>query len=378
MSSAAALTLLTELLPTGVLPAMAASLHTTPSRIGFLASAFATASTVAAIPLTTLALRLPRRALLLGLLAGLAVANTITAVSSSYPLTLLVRVAAGLVNGMLWSMLAGYAARMVPAAQRGRAVAITLAGITVTLAAGLPAATALARWVGWRVTFALVAALAAVLVVWIRATVPPIGGATTGGLVVSLMRTLRTPGVRIVLATTCLLLAGHQTLYTYISPFVAQAGIDHVSLVLLAFGAAAVAGIWVTGTVIDRHLRTAMLIAAGLFATTMLTLGALATHHPAVMLGAVVAWGLAFGGIPTLLQTALIDAAGSGQADTATAMQTTVYNAAIAAGSLLGGIILDHGSPAGLPWTPVALATAGLATVATARHHGFPAKRQPM
>ena len=66
-------------------------------------------------------------------------------------------------GGTLWSMLAGYAARMVPARQRGRAIAVVLAGITVALSAGIPAGTALAGAFGWRACFGLLAGLALLL-----------------------------------------------------------------------------------------------------------------------------------------------------------------------------------------------------------------------
>ena len=78
--------------------------------------------------------------------------------SGWYPLTFAARLAwPGVMGGTLWSMLAGYAARMVPARQRGRAIAVVLAGITVALSAGIPAGTALAGPVGWRASFGLLA-----------------------------------------------------------------------------------------------------------------------------------------------------------------------------------------------------------------------------
>ena len=148
LSATAALILVTELLPVGLLPQMSASLGVSEGRVGFLATAYAGAATLAAIPLTAVTRGLPRRPLLLGLLAGFAVANAATALSSAYWVTFAVRLLVGLLGGIAWSMLAAYAARMVPAARRGQAIAIVLAGITLALAVGLPAATAMAAWTG--------------------------------------------------------------------------------------------------------------------------------------------------------------------------------------------------------------------------------------
>jgi predicted MFS family arabinose efflux permease len=106
----------------------------------------------------------------------------------------------------------------------------------------------------------------------------------------------------------------------------------------------------------------------------MLILG-LAARAPAALLAAAALWGAAFGGAPTLLQTALVDASGPASADVATALQTTVYNVGIAAGSLAGGLVLGGTGPAGLPWMTLAFTVAALGTVAAARRHAFPQER---
>lgn len=182
------------------------------------------------------------------------------------------------------------------------------------------------------------------------------------------------PGIRTVLAVTLVLLTAHQVLYTYIAPFAARSGFGHTSLILLVFGAATAGGIAAAGILADRHLRPVLLAALALVMTAMITLGWWASI-PAVLLPAVALWGAAFGGAPTLLQTALTDASGPGHADVATSMQTTVYNIGIAAGSLAGGLVLQRGGAGALPWATSLLSAAALATVATARRHAFPADR---
>src|SRR5215468_3501444 len=172
LSAAACIDVMTDLLPAGLLPQMGASLRVPDSRIGYLVSAFAIASAVAAIPVTAALGRIPRRVALIGALAGFALCNVATAVSPSYPLTFAVRLLAGIMGGALWSMLAGYAARMVPAERRARAIAIVLAGITVALSLGVPAGTALAGAIGWRASFAMLGGLALVLTGWVRLAVP--------------------------------------------------------------------------------------------------------------------------------------------------------------------------------------------------------------
>jgi predicted MFS family arabinose efflux permease len=165
----------------------------------------------------------------------------VTAFSSSYPLTFTARLLAGVMGGTLWSMLAGYAARMVPARLRGRAVAVVLAGITVALCAGLPAGTAVAAALGWRASFALLAGLALLAAAWARWQVPGFPGEAAAGRA-PLRRVACRPGIPVVLLVTLLLLTGHQAMYTYIAVFAERSGFGRTGLVLLVFGAATVAG----------------------------------------------------------------------------------------------------------------------------------------
>ena len=369
LATAAFTDVVTDLLPAGLLPQMSSSLRVPEARVGLLVSAFAVASALAAIPVTAVLRGLPRRPVLQWVLAGFALLDAVTAVSSWYPLTFLARLAAGVLGGTLWSMLAGYAARMVPARQRGRAIAIVLGGITVALCGGIPAGTALAGALGWRASFGLLAGLALLLVAWIRWQVPAVGGDPASRRT-PVRRVARLPGIPAVLAVTLLLLTGHQAMYTYLAPFAP----GRTGLVLFVFGGATVAGIWVTGIVADSHLRPVLLAALTLIATAMLVLG-LAAREPVALLAAAALWGVAFGGAPTLLQTALVDASGPASADVATALQTTVYNVGIAAGALAGGLVLGGTGAAALPWVTLAFTVAALGTVATARRRAFPPDR---
>jgi len=373
LSTAAFTAVLTELLPAGLLPRMAPALGVSEARIGFLVTGYAVASFAAAIPLTALLRGLPRRPVLVGTLLGFALSNAVVALSSSYALTFAARLVAGCAGGTLWAMLAGCAARMVPPERRGRAIAVVLAGITLALSLGVPAGTALAGAVGWRTAFGELAAVAVLLVGWTHARVPGSPGEAPHARV-PLARVALLPGVPAVLSVTLFLLVGHQVMYTYVAPFAAHAGFGRTGLVLLLFGAATVVGIWITGVLVDRRPRAALLGALGLCAAVMPTLG-LAAGVPGVLPVSVALWGLAFGGAPTLIQTALVDVSGPERADVATSLQTTVYNAGIAVGSLTGGGVLSGPGAGALPWTALPLIALALTVVALNRRNAFPSGR---
>jgi predicted MFS family arabinose efflux permease len=365
LATAAFTDVMTDLLPAGLLPQMSGSLHVPEARIGLLVTAFAVTSALSAIPVTAALRSLPRRGVLIVVLTGFALFDAVTALSSSYPLTFAARLLAGVMGGTLWSMLAGYAARMVPAGRRGRAIAIVLAGITLALSAGLPAGTALAARLGWRPAFALLATLALIVAAWIRWKAPGFPGERAGQRP-PLRRVAVRPGIPAVLAVTLLLLTGHQELYTYLAPFAARSGPGHTGLVLLVFGLATIPGLAVTGLLADRHLRSVLVAALTLVVAALLALG-LTGRDLGPMLAAAALWGAAFGGVPALLQTALISASGPGYADMATSLQTTVYNIGIAAGSLVGGLVLQGAGAPALPWAASVLIAAALAIVSCRR-----------
>ncbi|MFE4392610.1 MULTISPECIES: MFS transporter [Streptomycetaceae] len=372
MSTAGFVTIMTEALPAGVLPAMSADLGVGQSAAGQSVTLYAVGSIAAAIPLTAVTGRLPRKRLLLVAVGGFAAANAVTAVSPDYPLTMAARFAAGLVAGLLWALLAGYARGIVAPEQRGRAMAVAMAGSTVALSVGVPAGTLLAGLVGWRVTFGLMSVIAVALTGWMLLALPPLPGRADQARV-PVRRVLRTPGVATVLAVTATFVLAHNVLYTYVAALLAPLGLDgRTDTVLLVIGLSSLVSILGTGALIDRYLRPLTIAASVLLAAAALLLAAAllgSTGRPAYAAAAL--WGLGFGGAATLLQTAVADAAGLA-GDIAQSLLVTCWNLGIAIGGLAGGLLLDHAGPTALPWSALVLLAAALTTTIGGRRHGFP------
>ncbi|CAB3787390.1 Purine ribonucleoside efflux pump NepI [Paraburkholderia fynbosensis] len=361
--------IITETLPAGLLPQIAAGLGMSTSLAGQTVTAYAMGSLLAAIPLTIATQGWRRRNVLLLTIIGFLVFNSITALSSNYWLTLAARFFAGVSAGLAWSLLAGYARRMVPAHQQGKALAVAMIGSPIALSLGVPLGTWLGTAISWRSAFALMSALTLVLIVWVLATVPDYPGQASHERQ-PLRRVFTTPGVRPVLAVVIAWMLAHNILYTYVAPFVAQAGLAaHVDVVLLIFGVAALVAIGVAGRLVDHHLRAAVLASLAIFAVVSLLFVWLA-RVPAAVYAGVTVWGLTFGGAATLLQTALADTAGEG-ADVALSMNVVAWNGAIAGGGLVGGVLLDAWGAQSFPPVVVILLATGFAIAWLARAHGF-------
>ncbi|WP_084533049.1 MFS transporter [Nocardia fusca] len=372
LSTAAFLTIMTEALPAGILPAMSRGLGVTESAAGQTVTVYAVGSLVAAIPLTAATAGWPRKRLLLLALAGFVVANSVTAVSDVFAVTMVARFLGGVVAGLLWAMMAGYARRMAAPHLRGKATAIALAGTPVALSIGVPAGTFLADLVGWRYTFAIMTVLTLVLVVWVLAVVPDFSGQAKRTRM-PLRQATTLPGVVPVLVAALGFVLAHNIVYTYIAPLLDGTGLAaRVDTVLLVFGVVALASIWITGVLIDRHLRGLVLTSFTLFAVATLGLG-LFTGTAWLVYASAALWGLAFGGAGPLLQTAAAEAAGADEAvDVVQSLVVTTWNIGIAAGAVLGGLLLSGIGSAALTWGALVILLIALAVVVTARRHGFP------
>ncbi|MCF5546241.1 MFS transporter [Pseudomonas salomonii] len=361
--------IVTETLPAGLLPLISDGLAISPSMAGQMVTAYALGSVLAVIPMTIATRGWRRRNVLLLTIVGFLLFNSITALSSHYGVTLVARFFAGVAAGLAWSLLAGYARRMVAPHQQGRALALAMVGTPIALSLGVPLGTWLGGLVGWRTTFGLMSALTLLLIVWVLAKVPDYPPQPAHQRL-SLGQVLTTPGVRPVLAVVISWMLAHNILYTYIAPFVARAGLaERVDLVLLVFGIAALLGIWLTAKLVEPLLRKTVLASLVAFAAVTLVFGFVGSVPQVVCLGVAV-WGLSFGGAATLLQTALADAAGEG-ADVALSLNVVAWNSAIAASGVVGGVLLETWGVASFPWAMALLLLVALVIACTAHAHGF-------
>lgn len=301
--------ILSETLPAGLLDQIANGMHISQAMAGQWVTAYALGSLLTAIPLVTLTQGWYRRRALLLAIIGFVLFNGLTALSTSNSVTLVLRFFTGAAAGLAWGLIAGHARRMVPVAQQGRAMALAMLGQPIALSLGLPIATWLGAGLGWRATFVVVTVVALLLVVWVLRSVPEYPGHAAGNRRAA-KQVLRTPGVLLVLLVILSWILGHNILYTYIVPLLAAAGmVADIGPVLMVFGLSALAGIGMVGLLVDRHLRTLVLLSLVGFALATLALGQASSW---LMYLSIALWGLTYGGAPTLLQTACADAAGEG------------------------------------------------------------------
>ncbi|MDP4502934.1 MFS transporter [Nonomuraea turcica] len=320
-----------EMLPVGLLTSIAADLGVSAGTAGLTMSAPGLVAAVSAPVLAVATRRLDRRTVLLGLMALLAVANLAGALAPSYPLMLAARVITGVSIGGFWAFAAGLGTRLAPERHVGRATSIILSGVSVASVLGVPAATFVSSFAGWRTAFAAMGVLALALLALLAATVPPLPGEARGA------RAGRVSGpLKVALVLTVLIVSGHFAAYTYVRPFleeVAYAGPALVSTALLVYGAAGVLGNFAAGARAARNPQPVLITLAALMALATAALPLIGLPLPAL-----VVWGLGYGGVGVTLQLWIMREGGG---ELGTALFVAAFNASIALGSFAGGRIVD-------------------------------------
>ncbi|AWZ16649.1 MFS transporter [Streptomyces sp. ICC1] len=349
-----------ELLPVGLLTPVGADLGVSDGVAGLMVTVPGLVAGFCAPLVTVGAGRLDRRFVLVGLIALMAVANLVAALAPGFAVLLAARLLVGVSVGGFWAIAGGLAVRLVPERHVGRATALVFGGVPTASVLGVPAGTLLGELGGWRFAFAAVGGLGVLTLAALLLLLPPLPPTRqiTFAQLPALLRSNR--GVRAGVAVTFLVVTGQFAAYTFVRPILQDvSGVDagYVSTLLLGYGLAGVAGNFLAGSR-DAH-RT--LLAVGVCLAVIL---ALIATVPGAVAGSVLllAWGLVYGGVSVSCQSWMIKAAPD-DAEAASSLMVAMFNLAIAAGALSGGLAVDGISVPAAPLTGAVLMALAAGTV---------------
>src|SRR3954468_11687965 len=150
LALASCLAVTTEVLPVGLLPDIGATFAVSDSVTGLLVSLYAVMVAVLAVPLTIATSRFGRKPLLLTTLLGYALSNTLVAAAPVFAAVAIGRTLGGITHALFFSLVIGYAPRLVSRADVGRALAVAASGATSGMVLGVPLSTSLGNATGWR------------------------------------------------------------------------------------------------------------------------------------------------------------------------------------------------------------------------------------
>jgi predicted MFS family arabinose efflux permease len=352
----------------GVLPEVSRSLHASTSAAGQLITAYALAYALLSPVMATATAHWPRRTVLLTGIAVFVLGTAGSALLPYYAAVLVCRAVAGLGGAMVVPTAGGVGAGLVPAAQRGRALAVVLAGLTAATALGAPLGTALAAVTSWRVTMMGVAALGLLAALGVAILLPPVPTPPAMGLRARLAP-LRERQVASALATTVLAYAGLFSVYSYIALVFHRATGGNgrtLAALLLVWGVAATVGNLGAGHLTDRFGSRRIAHVALIIAVVDFVLLRWTTTTIGGAVAALVVWGLAGWGLLVAQQHRLV-AIAPGHAPVLIALNSSAVYVAVSASGVIGAATIAWTGAAWLGLVGAVFLVAGLAVTALTR-----------
>ncbi len=368
----------TEFAPMGMLPVIASDLHVSIPTAGFLISAYAIGVLIGA-PLVTLTTgRVPRRALLMGLMGVFTAGNVLAAISDGYATLLFARVVTSFNHGAFFGVGSVVAARLVPPDRRAGAIAAMFTGLTIANVGGVPLAAWAAEQFGWRTVFWTIAGIGVLAIASLRLAVPNLRAEADIDMRAEIRALVSAP-VLIALAVTAISSSAMFTVFTYIVPILqtrTHASPAFVSAMLVIYGLGLTLGNWLGGRYSDRSVdRTLIATLTGL-AVVLLTF-AFAMGSPYLAPVLIFLWGIASFAVIPPLQMRVMKAA-SHAPNLASAMNIGAFNLGKAIGAALGGAVISM--KLGYPAVAVAgslMAVAGLVLVLALQTRSHDAETRP-
>lgn len=346
MSSVTFVGILSELVPSGIMPQMTEGLGIAESQVGFLVGVYALASALCAIPLVSATLAVNRKKLLLMLLAGFALSNVAVALSSSYAVIVACRILGGICAGVMWPMIAAYGTRLVEPEMQGKAITVIMAGNTLGIAVGMPMMTTIGVNFGWRTEFMALGLLVTLVAVLSYFILPSVEG-TKLSKSNSPLAVLKNPRILIVLLLTLLTVTAHYGIYTYITQLVERIDFPGgIGMALLIFGVGSVISVFGSARYVDAHLGSLIVSMLVTGAVSML-LFLMFAGTPGVSHLAFLLWGVAFGPLVSMYQAAVSRQVDEAK-DVATSMQSSVFNFSIMIATGVAGVLLTRNPESGV------------------------------
>jgi MFS transporter, DHA1 family, inner membrane transport protein len=356
----------TEFVAMGLLPDIATSLGITEPTAGHVISAYALGVVIGAPVIAALAARVPRKTLLLALMAVFTLGNLASVLAPSYGTLVVARFVAGLPHGAYFGVAALVAAHLMGPQNRAKAVAHVMCGLTVATVVGVPMASWLGQALGWRSAFGLVVVVGVVTLVTLWFWLPTRLRSMHVTSPLTELGALRRVQVWLALLTGMIGFGGMFAVYTYISTTMTDvAGLPRglVPVALMVFGLGMVVGNLVGGRMADMSVIRGLYMSVGALGTVLAVFVA-ASHNPWMALLVLFTIGAAGSAVAPALQTRLMDVAHDAQT-LAAALNHSALNIGNATGAWVGGLVIAAGHGYTAPAAAGALLAAGGLVVLT-------------
>lgn len=340
----------------GILPALAKEFSISIDTAGWLLSAFALTVALTGPFTTALTARINRKTILALVLAVFVVSNILSAFAPSFTFMMIARILPAFLHPVFWAVAASVAAREAGPKDAPKAVATVMAGLSIATVLGVPLTTYMADLFNWQASFYLAAFINLIAFAGMILLVPsmPVSKERSSNVSDPI---LRSPFLWIKLSTTLVMLAGMFATYSYLAEFlnkITQMSGAEISIMLLVFGGAGIAGNWAMGIWLSKNVMlTTRIFLLSLVLTHILAFQFGGYFVPMVIILSI--WGFIHTGGFLAANIHLTAYVPQQSLELVNSLLPSFYNAGITAGSLLGGYVIAHYGTKQVIWMAVPL-----------------------
>ncbi|PWW38092.1 MULTISPECIES: MFS transporter [Paenibacillus] len=336
----------TEFISVGLLPLIADDLGISVTTAGLTVTLYALGVTFGAPILTSLTSTVSRKTLLLAIMVVFIAGNTMAALSSGITMLLIARIVSAFAHGVFMSIGSTIAADLVPANRRASAIAIMFSGLTIATVTGVPLGTLIGQNLGWRAAFILIVVIGVVAFIGNMLLVPSTLQRGTRTAFREQLKLVTGGRLLLAFAITAVGYGGTFVVFTYLSPLlhdISGYSEQTVAGILLLYGIAIAIGNIIGGKAANRNPLRALFY---MFIIQTVILGILYFTVPFKLAALLTILGmglLAFMNVPGLQMyvVTLAERYAPQAKDVASAFNIAAFNAGIAIGAYLGGVITD-------------------------------------
>lgn len=348
-------------MPIGLLTDISASFHISEAATGVMISVYAWGVMLLSLPLMVFASRFDLRRLLLAVIALFACGQFLSAMAPTFPILVLARLVVAAAHAIFWSIASVMAARLVDTEHGALALSMIATGSSIAQIFGLPLGRAIGLAVGWRMTFCVVGAVAAAILVY-QAVVFPVMPAGERFTLRQLPSLLRNRVLLALYAVTIFMSCSYYVGYSYIEPFLQQvAHLDAgtITMALTVFGFAGLLGSVSFSRFFDGHRFGFLLGVIGGLALSLLLMQA-ASFSLASVLALCVLWGLCATAFNVAFQAEVISFTQASASAVAMSIFSGLFNLGIGCGTAIGGAVVSQGTIAGIGYVGAGIGAVGV------------------
>ena len=356
----------------GILPAIARQFNISIDTAGWLLSGFALTIALTGPFTVLLTARINRKLMMCLVLFTFILSNLLSAVAPSFTVLMIARILPAFLHPVFWAVATVAAAKQVDPEDAPKAVSVVLGGLSVATVLGVPITTYMSELFNWQASFLLSGFINLVAFLGLVFFVPSMPAEKASSYKTQLI-IFRNGQLWVNLLATLVMIAGMFASYGYLAAYLDK--ITHmngaqVSIMLLLFGGAGIAGNWLAGIALSRNPMLTLRV----FLFSLILIHILAYTFGGsffLMAGIISLWGFVHTAGFLIGQTRSTSEAPEAP-ELAASLMVSFGNAGVTAGTLLGGFVITHYGIQHITWMSIALFTAalGISSIVVKRRAG--------